>query len=224
MNEDTREERKLRDIEERLNELEEKQLPTYGRKPKQNYSAATMPEKDRCGTPPYALEPLLPYIDKDCHIWECAAGNGLLVNALLNYGFKHWQIIDSDITEGDDFFTYDPKEIHNWRWDVIITNPPFSLKYQWIKRCYELGKPWALLMPSDTLFAASANKLFQQHGIEIIIMNPRVDFRMPNKGWSGNGAQMSTSWFTWGLNIGQMITFADISAAKKAFRETLSLL
>lgn len=193
-------------------------------KTKQNYSAENMPEKDRCGTPPYALEPLLPFMDRDTIIWESASGEGLLVNALRRKGYD--RIIYSDILQhpSEDFFKTDCLQYTEVAFGavgkLIITNPPYSLKYKWLARCYELGYPFALLMPSDTLFAASANKLFQKHGIEIIIMNPRVDFKMPNTGWSGKGAQMATAWFTWKLNIGQMITFADISVAKKAFKDS----
>lgn len=218
MNDDTQEERKLKDLEQRVDELEVTQ-PAPRRKPKTNYSAATMPDRDKCQTPSYALEPLLPYIPKNQIIWEPAVGEGFLVQGLRQYGYT--RIIESDILTGDDFFTANPVEMVGWFWNMIVTNPPFSLKYKWLERCYELGYPFALLMPSDTLFAASANKLFQKYGIEIIIMNPRVDFMMPYKGWEGKGSDFSTSWFTWKLNIGQMITFADISEAKRKFKASL---
>ena len=197
-------------------------------KPKTNYNAATMPERDKCQTPSYSLEPLLPYlcVGSNPLIWEPARGEGLLVKALESK-LESVPVYGTDILTGADFFENDLQlPADNYfssqpYTPIICTNPPFSLKYKWLARCYALGYPFALLMPSDTLFAASANKLFQQHGVEIIVMNPRVDFKMPNLGWSGNGAQMSTSWFTWGLNIGTMITFADISAAKKAWKENM---
>ena len=36
------------------------------------------------------------------------------------------------------------------QFDCIITNPPFSLKQEFLQRCYELGKPFALLLPLTT--------------------------------------------------------------------------
>lgn len=232
MNDYTQEERKIKELEERIEELESQKL--VKRKPKVNYSAANMPEKDLCQTPSYALEPLLPYLlnldTQQYALWECAAGEGLLSRELARK--TRLDITSTDITLGCDFLQEDWRTLKHGKFDpqakkqpVIVTNPPFSLKYKFIEHCYKLGHPWALLMPSDTLFAASANKLFQKYGIEIIIINPRIDFKMPNKGWSGNGAQMSTSWFTWGLIHGRGeigLHFTDISAAKKRFKEMLN--
>ena len=191
------------------------------RKSKRNYTTENMPEKDRCQTPPYALTPLLPYVKRFDIMWEPAAGERLLLEGLSNNVsgiIYHSDILDKP--HSVDFFHNDVLE---GRGDnvAIVTNPPYSLKYPWLERCYELGYPFALLMPADTLFAKRANTLFQKYGIEIILMNPRIDFKMPDLGWSGNGAQMATAWFTWKLSIGQMITFADISEEKKAFKKVL---
>lgn len=184
------------------------------KKPKSNYSAENMPEKDRCQSPSYAIDPILPHIPQDSLVWEPAAGEGFMVEALWA---AKYQVHATDLLMGFDFFKTSPPA----SCEYIVTNPPFSLKFKWLARCYDLGLPFALLMPADTLFAASANKLFQKHGVEIFIVNPRIDFYMPEKGWDGAGAQMATAWFTWGLGIGQMISFYDISAAKKKFKESL---
>lgn len=75
---------------------------------------------------------------------------------------------------------------------------------------YQLGKPFALLMPVEVLGAKSAQRNFKAHGIEVILLDKRVNFKMPEKGWLGSGAQFPTAWFTWGLNIGKQITFATL--------------
>src|SRR3990167_6197427 len=145
----------------------------HGRKmkPKQN-SVNNL--RDQCQTPPYALDPLLPYLEKyaqECQpIWEPAAGNRLLVQALHNAG--HW-VKEGEILRGDDFFEYEP----DW-WEVSVTNPPFSKKYKWLERCYALGKPFALLVPVEILGAVTAQKLMQEHGFEIMFLNNRIDFLM----------------------------------------------
>lgn len=176
-------------------------------KPKKNYVTS---DKDLCQTPDYALDPLLPYIKKINKnssiwtIWECASGEGNIVKVLQSQGYK---VIGTDILEGVDFdfFDYQP-----YIWDCIITNPPYRLKYQWLERCYQLNKPFALLMPLETLGAKRAQVLFEKHGFEIILLRPRVNFKMPKKGYDGKGAQFPTAWFTWKFDIGQQITFAEL--------------
>lgn len=168
-------------------------------KPKNN---SKQPIRDLCQTPPIAVQPLLPYLNKNHVVWECAAGEGYIVNELELNGFT---VVASELQRGHNFFSYEPES-----WDCIVTNPPFSIKFEWITRCYQLGKPFALLMPVEVLGAKSAQRNFKAHGIEVILLDKRVNFKMPEKGWLGSGAQFPTAWFTWGLNIGKQITFATL--------------
>jgi hypothetical protein len=173
-------------------------------KPKENkgYNTGTY---DECQTPPYALEPLYPYLDPYEPIWECAAGKRVLSNELIRKGYG---IIATDINDGvlggSDFF-----EI--WYGNTLITNPPYSLKYEWLERCYDLGFPFALLMPVEMLGTAKGQRLFDKYGIEVIFMSPRVDFLMPHALWAGHGAQFPTAWFTWKLNLPKEMNYAKIT-------------
>lgn len=168
-------------------------------KPKQNYKPD---ERDNCQTPHYALDPLLPCLKSSWRIWESAAGERNIVSKLCQSGFD---VIGTDILTGQDFFSYEPAI-----WDCQVTNPPFSQKYKWLTRSYHLSKPFAFLLPIDTIGAQKAQKLFSCYGIEIILLNKRVNYKMPNKGWKGN-AQFSSAWFTWGLNIGTTLTYAKLT-------------
>lgn len=162
---------------------------------------------DACQTPAYALKPLLHYLPIESVVWESACGKYMLAAELL---MQCTEVVATDLLYGYNFFEKDPG-----RWDIQVTNPPYSIKFQWLERSYELGRPFALLMPVEMLGTKTAQKLFKQHGIEVIFMSPRVDFYMPNVGWEGKGAQFPTAWYTWGLNIGQQMTFVDISQDKK---------
>lgn len=181
------------------------QAETRPMKPKSNQAGDiyTPQGYDACQTPPEALDPLLPYLSQEWTIWECAAGERLLVEALHDSGFQ--SLTASDILTGENFFEYTP--LH---WDCIVTNPPYSIKYQWLERCYALGKPFALLLPVETLGAKTAQEFFRKCGVEVIFMDRRINFKMPNKGWEGSSAQFPTAWFTYGLNIGQGMTFARL--------------
>lgn len=157
---------------------------------------------DACQTPPEAIDPLLPYLPREWRIWEPAAGEGLLVDALYDSDFH--SVLASDILTGQNFFEYEPDEA----WDALVTNPPYSIKYKWLARCYALGKPFALLLPVETLGAKQAQELFREYGLEVVFLDRRVNFKMPYKGWDGGGAQFPVAWFTRGLDIGQQMTFA----------------
>ena len=182
-------------------------------KPKENkgYNVGTY---DECQTPPYALEPLMIHIKEwRTLIWECAAGKRVLEKSILyDWGLN---VLSTDINDPvghGDFFEIEP-ENKNY---IIVTNPPYSIKYEWLERCYELGKPFALLMPVEMLGTAKGQRLFDKYGIEVIFMSPRVDFYMPNKGYEGGGAQFPTAWFTWKLNLPKQINFATLNKPKRS--------
>jgi len=154
-------------------------------------------------TPPEALNPLFPYLKKEWILWECASGNGNLKNELQK---KEFNVIESDILSGKDFLTWSPD-----KFDCIITNPPFSLKQQFLERCYSLEKPFALLLPLTTFETLKRQELFKKYGVEVILFDKRINFEVPLG--KGSGSWFATAWFTWGLNIGKELTFV------KLFRE-----
>lgn len=162
----------------------------------------TRGQPDDYQTPPSALAPLLPHLKKEWVIWECAAGKGNLVRELRRTGHK---VIATDIITGLNFLTNQPTGNSYDSWDCIVTNPPYSLKDEFIARCYALGKPFALLMPLTSLEGRKRQSLFGLHGVEMIIMERRVNFVTPSG--EGGGSWFMTAWFTWGLDIGRELTF-----------------
>ncbi len=191
-------------------------------KPKTNRAGNkhTVSGYDICQTPPHALEPLLPLLAPDWIIWESAAGpEHLLSQTLADAGFG---VIATDlaVSEHWDFFTYQPG-----LWTIQITNPPYSIKYEWIERSFELGRPFALLVPYETTFAAKFRNVARKYHnkpwpIEKLTPERRINFKMPNTGWGvtewneekmrmitrGDSAQMPVCWITWGLNAGDYYT------------------
>lgn len=167
-----------------------------GMKPKINRAGDTSESQgyDRCQTPPYALDPLLPYLKQFEDIWEPASGSGNIVNVLELAGHA---VTGSDILHGRNFFDWQPD-----RFDAIVTNPPYSCKFLWLERCYELGKPFALLVPVETIGAQAAQRQMERHGAELLLLNRRVNFEMPNRGLEGadgwkSSAQFPVLWLCW---------------------------
>ena len=158
-------------------------------------------------TPIIALNPLFPYIDKEWVIWEPACGSGNLVRGLSNEGYR---VIGSDINiigPSDNLRNLDFLKDYI-PCDFIITNPPYSIKQQFLQRCYELGKPFALLLPLTTFETKRRQDLFKKYGVEIIFFDKRINFETPSG--QGSGSWFSTAWFTHGLNIGKELTFETL--------------
>jgi hypothetical protein len=192
-----------------LTEAKEKTFKTDNNrpmKPKLNQAGSVYEPKgyDACQTPAYAIDPLLPYLDVDWVIWEPAAGENNLVEALYDSNYDTDQVVISDILTGQNFFEFKPEY-----WDCLITNPPYSIKYQWLERCYQLGKPFALLVPVEILGAKTAQILLKQYGFEMMLLNKRVDFKMPNKGWDSS-AQFPVLWLCWQI-LPDKVMFGEIN-------------
>lgn len=111
-------------------------------------TAKTDKASDEVYTPAYAVQPLVKYLQQfnpEATIWcpfDMDYSN--YVKIFTEAGFK---VIRSHIDEGQNFFFYEPEE----KYDIIISNPPFSQKDNVLKRLFELDKPYAMLLPVPTL-------------------------------------------------------------------------
>jgi len=150
---------------------------------------------DEIFTPKYAIKPLLQFLKKDWKIWECAWGKGSLAKHFEEEGF----VVVGDKTT--DFLN----EYENH--DIIITNPPYSKKEDFLRRAFELGKPFAFLLPLTTLEGIKRGELFKKYGIQLIIPNRRINFIMPNK---QGGAWFQVAWFCYGLNLPEQLNFVEL--------------
>ena len=155
---------------------------------------------DELYTPVNAVEMILPFIPYNVKtIWECTAiKESKIVDVLRN---NNYNVITTHIDDGYDFFNYEPDE-----YDMIITNPPYSLKNKFLKRAFELGKPFMFLLPITTLEGIERGKLFSENKIQILIPNKRFNFK-PEK---SSGAWFQTSWFTYKLNLENDLNFISL--------------
>lgn len=131
-------------------------------------TAKTDRASDEVYTPSYAVRPLLKYINPNSVIW-CPFDdeNSEYVKIFREEGYR---VIASHIDEGKNFFEYEPEELY----DVIISNPPFSIKDEILARLYELDKPYALLLPIPSL---QGQKRFPyMKNCEALIFDKRINF------------------------------------------------
>ena len=138
-------------------------------------TAKTNKESDEVFTPKYAVRPILKYIkDKKLTIWCPFDKKDSNFVQLLKEEGHH--IIYSHIDNGENFFNFEPK----LDYDCIISNPPFSIKDDILKRLNELNKPFAILMPLNVLQGQKRFKYLQN--IQALIFDKRIDYLKENNG------------------------------------------
>ena len=92
------------------------------------------------------------------------------VKTLNKSGHK---VLNTHIDNNEDFFYYNmPSKI-----DYIISNPPYSLKYEVFKKLFELGKPFAMLVGVVGLFESQKRfAMFKDNDFEIMYLDKRVSY------------------------------------------------
>ena len=124
-------------------------------------------QNDSMFTPFYAVDHIIKYLPKDKKIWcpfDIEEWSAFSVR-LKEYGFN---VVSSHIENGQDFFNYEPEH-----WDLIVSNPPFSLKDKVLDRLYSFNKPFAILLPLNSLQGKTRYKYFSQ-GIQILSFDARI--------------------------------------------------
>lgn len=124
---------------------------------------------DEVYTPFYAVEPLLEFVPKDKVIW-CPFDEewSAYYQMFTENGYK---VIRSCIGDNQDFFTYEPDE----HWDILISNPPFSKKDKVLERAFSFNKPFALLLPANSIQGKKRFEIFRNE-IQMLAFDLRVDY------------------------------------------------
>lgn len=168
------------------------------------YSAGS---NDECMTLDYAVEPIIKYIPKDWVIWcPFDTEDSEFVKQIRANGNK---VIYSHISEGKDFYTYEPDE----HWDCIISNPPYSLAKEFVEKSMPLlndgydedGYPngqLIMFLKIQFLEGAKRKELFEKYPPKYIYV-----FRNRMATWNNgepldpNGKRWATTmchaWFVW---------------------------
>lgn len=148
------------------------------------YSKYNLTINDNCTTPLEIWKDVLPYIPKDKKVW-CP----------FYYKGEHKlrELIDI-IHNDEDFF-----EVN--RGDIVVDNPPFSIKKQVLQRLLDLDKPFIMVMPVSTI----CYKYFKpfKDKIQIIVPNRRYNFYPEGK----STPSFDCLWYCYKVNLKQDIIF-----------------
>lgn len=133
-------------------------------------------QNDECYTYRFAVEPLLEYLEpfRDKIIWcPFDTEESEFVKVFQENGYK---VTYSHIDYGQDFYRYEPE-----KWDILISNPPFSNKTEMFKRVINFKKPFAILMSITYLNDGTAARVFKNIDLQILSFDKRMEFKnQPN--------------------------------------------
>ncbi len=154
-------------------------------------------DKDEYYTPSILVEPIIKYLKPNSTIWcPFDTKESEFVISLESNGHS---VIYSHIWLGQDFFEYEPDE----HYDYIISNPPFTKKYEVLERLYELDKPFAMILGLPILNYQVVGEYFfqkQNEGIDLqlLIVDKKISF-------DGNTASFNNSYFCYNILPKQLI-------------------
>jgi len=142
-------------------------------------------EKDEYYTPKILVDAVIPYVSRGSRVWcPFDTANSEFVLGLREVGYK---VTYSHITDGRDFFEYEPEE-----YDCIVSNPPFTRKLEVFSLLYELDKPFAMVMGLPILNYQEVGKFFLGRELQLLIVDKKVSF-------DGNTASFNNSFFCRGM-------------------------
>lgn len=125
---------------------------------------------DEYYTPQSAVSLIAPYISPDKTIW--CPFDTKKSNFVSVFRARGNTVIRSHIDDGKDFLTYEPE-----KYDVIVSNPPYSLKNEVYARLFQLNKPFAMLFNMTGIFSAQNRfALCSRHGVELFIPKKRIKY------------------------------------------------
>ena len=166
-------------------------------------------KNDEFYTPKYAVLPILKYLKPNSVIW-CPFDNKDS-NFVKLLTLKNHKVIFTHINGGEDFFKIKIPEC-----DYIISNPPYSLKGEVLKKLFEIGLPFAMLVGVVGLFESQKRfKMFKNNNFEILYFNRRVAYM---KSFKSNKCELNppfSSVYVCSNILPKQICFEEIKKCQK---------
>lgn len=157
-------------------------------------------KNDEYYTPQYAVIPILKYLPKNKIIWcPFDTNNSEFVKILKDNDFN---VINSHLITGQNFFEYEPN-----KWDIIVSNPPFTNKRKIFERCLSFNKPFALLMTNTWLNDSAPKQLFKEKDLQLLMFDKRIQYSNEKK------ITFSSSYYCWNL-LPKQIIMAELKVNK----------
>jgi hypothetical protein len=131
---------------------------------------------DEFYTPEYAIFPIIKYLKNNSTIlcpFDTEESNFVKIlrqewHFVINRHINYWQ----------DFFSQETiNVIKEENIDYIISNPPYSCKWEVFEKLFEIWKPFAMLVWVVWLFESQKRfQIFKQNPFEIMFFNRRISY------------------------------------------------
>ena len=152
-------------------------------------------QDDQYNTPKEIWEMITHLIPKDKVIWEAFMKDNWSSMSAINLRELGHNVVGNPTL---DFFGEPPK------YDVIVSNPPYSIKKKIFQRLAVLDKPFILVVPISTITKQFV-KVLERDKLQMIIPSKRLQFEKA-------GVELSRCWFDccflcYKMNLERDITF-----------------
>lgn len=164
---------------------------------------------DEFYTPKYAVKPILEELKGNEKIWcPFDTKDSNFVKMIEEKGHE---VICTSLLNGQDFFELADSDICDWA-DVIISNPPYSLKTEVLNKLFEIEKPFAMLLGCVGIFESQKRfNMFKNNDFELLIMNKRVDYFKDYNEQKPSKNPPFSSWYVCSKLLKNKIVFKEIN-------------
>jgi hypothetical protein len=168
---------------------------------------------DFYGTPRWATESILVQLlsrqADDCEdpirsVLEPCAGTGAIASVLKDVGFAPW-CVEIDQSRWDRCNKIAHCTLQDWlgehtvdlKWDLILTNPPFSLALEFVIKAISMATCTVMLLPLNFMASKEREEFHKAHPSHCHVLRKRPSFGLNKHGKKGTDAQ-DYGWFQWG--------------------------
>lgn len=183
---------------------------------------------DNYPTPPWAVHRLLDANPEffssfrrpsDSNFLEPCAGDGAIIRAVLDYGLDGWwdmvelrkaKKVQKGLNDlsfhgeayfGQDFFSFAHEYgIQKGTYDLAMTNPPFSLAWEFLHECWVLCDHICFLLRLNFFGSEVRQEWMQRNMPDVYILPNRPKFRKNKHGKMGTDS-IEYAWFHWDTRI-----------------------
>ena len=150
---------------------------------------------DQYNTTPEIWEMINHLIPKDKILWEAFMKDNWSSKSAIALRELGHDVVGNPTM---DFFDEPPE------YDIVISNPPFSIKKKIFQRLAVLDKPFILILPISTITKQYV-KVLERDKVQMIIPSKRMQFER-------SGVELSRCWFDtcflcYKINLSRDITF-----------------